>query len=205
MDSLVSTFGFDPVIFHSVLSRTGCFIAGGAPTHILRGGDAKTFDGDIDIWYPHSPQRDILFSDLPDSNELMKINAYLYTKDLLMKYIESHGYLMMNDDFQLSQEYTTKDNVLNKQILKVLSYKIGSKRIQLIFGFGTREEILNSFDYSFCAVGYRANKQFFGNELELTRTGKGYAMNPARTPGRDEIRRKKYEARGFTIIEKNEL
>lgn len=201
MDSLYREFGFDPKELKELLSNTGSFVAGGAAAHMLCEKDPKTFDGDLDIWYTNAPPRDAFAVDPPYGQyEIVKVNAFLYARPLLEKYIENHGYKVMNRDFELTQEYTNKENPLSKEILCVMPFEFGNKRVQIIYALGGPREILNSFDYSFCAVGCGADNKFFGNELEMTKEGKGYAMNPARTPGRDAKRREKYAKRGFTIV-----
>jgi hypothetical protein len=201
MDSLLNSFGFNPIEFHDLLSRTGCFVAGGAVAHILRGNSTETFDGDIDIWYPNSPGRNYT-DEVVSEDDQAKRGPYTYAIDEVTNYLKYHGYNYDNHDTAFTIEYTNKENLLSTQIMGVTSFVCMKKRVQMICAFNSPEEVLNTFDYSFCAVGYKPDIGFFGKELELTKEGKGYKMNPAKTPGRDAMRLEKYMKRDFTVIEK---
>lgn len=195
----MSNFGFNPSEFKRLLNQTGCFIAGGAASYILCGEDPATFDGDIDVWYPLAPPRDSFDGEPSTKVDLLRVNAYHYSRGLIEKYMQEHGYQNAGFDKDFTMEYTNKENPLSKEILCVLCYQFMNRKVQFIFAFGNPDTILNSFDYSFCAVGYGADNKFFGKDLELTKEKKGYPMNPARTPGRDAMRREKYEKRGYKI------
>ena len=202
MDTLFNRFGFIPVEFRDLLSRTGCFVAGGAVAHILRGNSVGTFDGDIDIWYPNSPERNYT-DEVVSEEDQAKRGPYSYAVDEITTYLKNHGYNYDNNDIAFAIEYTNKENPMNTQIMNVTSFVVMKKRVQLICAFNSAQDVLDTFDYSFCAVAYKPDIGFFGRELELTKEGKGYKMNPARNSGRDAMRLEKYMKRGFTLIEKS--
>lgn len=193
-NSLLSHFGFNPAEFKNLLAKTGCFIAGGAVTHLLRDGDPTKFDGDLDIWYPYAPSRESVDSE--------KIQKYVAAETLLYDTMVSHCYRMIRKPDGFTAEYTDKENHLNLQILKVLSFEVMDRRVQIIFATGSPTEILHSFDYSFCANMMNSEGQYMGVDMSLTRDGLGYALNPSRNVERDTMRREKYRMRGFTIIDR---
>ncbi len=199
MDSMYKQFGFNPAKFREMLTLTGSFVAGGAAAHMLRGGNPADFDGDLDIWYTYAPTRE---QEEGDKYYIVKVNAYHDASKLIDDYIVEHGYKRTPNDQTFTLEYTNKENPLSKEILVVHSYTFMKRNVQVIYALKGPDEILDSFDYSFCAVGCDHTGGFFGKDLDLTRQGKGYPLMPSRNEERDTMRREKYAKRGFTIVEK---
>lgn len=245
MESLITAFELKPSELFTIMTRYGCFIAGGAATHALC-ERSTPFTGDLDIWYPGTPQRekftaDRMPADIEDQIMLRKNKKALtdfllaqgYTVDRVttssshedMKKnigktpsgaeFEENGYQTVFKQYvpclvATGRGVATKmvclygDSPLGAHLREVWTFKKGSKQVQIIYAYDGRDDILKRFDFSFCAVGHDPSTgQFFGPELELTKTGKGYLMNA--DPERPNVmaRRKKYEERGFTLTDRD--
>lgn len=85
---------------------------------------------------------------------------------------------------------------------KMYYYKINDQVIQLIFTPLTSEELIKTFDLSFCATVWDGTK-FNCLEPELTSKKIGYVMNGP-SNDREIQRRQKYLDRGFKIFETKE-
>lgn len=195
MDVLLEKFNVNPTELHELLKKTGCFIAGGAATHLLMGRPVQEFDGDLDIWYPHAPHRDGQYSE----DQVRSYHDAKAAFDAFMHRLNRSTSALTKD---VTQQYLDQDNSLNHVIRKIRSYNQTNDTcpIQVIYAFGDRDQILNSFDFSFCAIGYDPNTgQIFGKDLELTKSGKGFVLNEARNDTRRAGRLAKYERRGFRL------
>lgn len=202
MDELFTRYGLNPTEFMRVLTKSKSFIAGGSACYIFCGGDPAKFNGDIDIWIPNCPRRRDYEEAEHDREKRKQVALHRHKIDILEGYIQSCGYQpKYATDKGFQEEYLNPEHSLFKKIVAVTTLEFMDKRIQIISSPETPEGILNSFDYSFCAVGYTADGSFFGKELVLTTEKKGYVMNPSRSVERNQMRRKKYEERGFTIVE----
>jgi hypothetical protein len=206
MDALLRTiFKIPSSELHDLLNKTGCFIAGGAAVHLLMGKPVEEFDGDLDIWFPGVPHKE---------GDCDPEAAFVYhsKKKALNDFMARHNRLNMHTPFDdaISHEYNDKDNCLHSVIRSVVSYNTYGHRagkyqkllpnVQVISAFGDRDQILNSFDFSFCAVGYDPKTgELFGKDLELTKKGEGYVLNEARNDTRRAERLAKYQARGFRL------
>lgn len=182
--------------FLNVLTATNSFLAGGAMTHLFVEKPLDTFDGDLDVWVPHSLPREGAVS-----SEAVELFA---TKQAVFRqYLTSAGYTPTETN-SLRNEYTTTTSTLKTEIRKILSFvhPTTHRQIQVIFAFGDWARILSRFDFSFCAVGFDPKIEvFFGLCLELTRTMRGVTLNLPRDAKRNAMRLEKYVKRGFTLLD----
>ncbi len=202
-DALLEKFSLNSDELHAFMKESGCFVAGGAAVHLLLGKSADEFDGDLDIWYPGAPLRDGACAE----EVARKYSATIADADKFFAKFSRANHGGFGQD-GIAEEYTDKSNSLNSEIRKVDTYcRLGQKHVrdsqkaQIIYAYGDRERILNSFDYSFCAVGYDpVTGQLFAKELEMTKNRKGYEMVSAKNEARRIERLKKYESRGFKLV-----
>jgi hypothetical protein len=158
----------------------------------------------LDIWYPCAPPKE---GDCTPPQvytfrgAIEEFKSFIQTQGNTGAYVKERRQCPVD---AISFEYTEKTNPLHTMIRKLQSFvSPNGKKIQVIYAMADRDRILDSFDFSFCAVGYDPKDgKIFGKELELTKNGKGYVMTPAKNEERHKERQEKYERRGFKVIPK---
>jgi len=183
--------------FINYLKQFNGYIAGSAAlfpfiSHLYPSCEEQ--EGDLDIWVQISTDKED--KSFPYSKDV---------RDTLCNYFSDNGYV----NNPMIDRYSASPNAIqyfentrfNNLIEKIYEFKSThlNKKIQLILTKVSKEEILKSFDLSFCAVSWDGDN-FFALEPELTKQKKGYYLNDP-IGEREEKRKDKYLVKGFEITE----
>jgi hypothetical protein len=209
MNSLISnTFNINYNSLNYLLIKYNAVISGGSALAAYI-NEIKTFPktGDIDIWIPITKYEDLI--KIPGTNIIDRTidgnNTHIKIRNDFETLLMKTKYYPTNT-FDRNKEYMSNTRVGNL-IYKLYEYSCGSnsfivRRVQLIFTSGTITDILNNFDFSFCATTWNG-KEFYSLEPELTKQKIGYRINESNN-NKEAERTNKYIDRGFKIYSNKE-
>jgi hypothetical protein len=211
MNAMLERFFPDVPRIQANLRQTYSFIAGSAPLYAVKpwGKGLDGFDGDIDIWSCTGYKYD-LSSGAPvdmDRVRMHNMSVSYWEHEMAMQgyapdYRVPAGSLFIDPQTGKSamrvEDMYTHQSSMRTVVSRVLHFVHPTKktRVQVIL---CKEHdirtVLNSFDYSFCAVawdGHSIRSDYFDD----IRNGFGRILNETRLlPSRTE----KYTARGFLV------
>jgi hypothetical protein len=210
MDDILKMFFNKTTDFREDLRQSYSFIAGSAPMFALSSwkDSTKDFDGDIDIWSCTGYKYD-RNNGKPLDMDRVRLNnmAVVYWEHALAKQGYEPDYRVPRTAFFVDansgKETMGYDDLYSSAMANTISrvmhfiHPETKRRVQVVI---CREHdmraVLNSFDYTFCAVAWDNGKlrSDYGEDI-LTRRGK--IMNATRLL---EKREEKYAARGFTVL-----
>jgi hypothetical protein len=202
MLEMLKQFSFkDTHAFNDLLRVTSSVVAGSSSLYAVRpwvqnDDTCSKFDGDLDIWVRIPKNLENL-----DKSSLRLENLLSYVWD---SFIAKHNYKMIvNGNMDASEYrnmYKQAGGNLEYIIHRVDTWEnyITKKRVQVIYYNDRNQRPSVEFDYSFCAVEWTGSAILM-KEQELTLEGKGYSMNTTRIK---EERLKKYNSRGFVLVDK---
>jgi hypothetical protein len=196
---VIENFNLDFQQLNEKLLKYNGIIAGGCALMAYI-NEINDYNGDIDIWFPCLKGEEIII--INDMSNFLLTYGYKPKE----RYYTSEKYKYNENEHYLEISNKIFDNNTNPRFIDVIhtirDFTFYNCKIQLLFTYINHMDILNSFDFSFCATSWDGNK-FYNINPGDTLLKIGTQINP-RYFDKDMKRINKYKKRGFIITNESQ-